>query len=491
MGVTPASSVMNLRALPTTVWLVLLISAGCARPEPPRPRPFPDFSLPPATIRSCGYIDGLAALDECVAAADRGDLAAMRKLFDAYSGGFAVPKNVRKAEEYLTKASDAGAEWARLIVASRLENSEPQRAIALYLDLARRDNCHAQARVARAYATGDLTERNATQGYFWELLAKAGGISRESDSHPLARLDDGRTLALGDRHSCALANSRLRSLEPGLSQELVALAQDAATKWRRGQQEASLPSPNAGIISPGRRADPLPQESPGSQEPRSGSSGLPGTAMPPASTAAPLPGWTPMAALGRSPAIAAPLDTVKLFTLASRSVWLVAAATSLDDLKEGKTLSLGSAVAVTPALLLTNCHIIDRRPVVWIKQGEAIARVRVASADVQTDRCVLAVDDVTLSPVPGTRSYEGLKVGEDVFTIGAPSGLEATFAQGVISGLRLLERRRLIQTTAPISPGSSGGGLFDKAGNLLGITTFRVRDGQSLNFAIAVDDYFQ
>jgi serine protease Do len=46
--------------------------------------------------------------------------------------------------------------------------------------------------------------------------------------------------------------------------------------------------------------------------------------------------------------------------------------------------------------------------------------------------------------------------------------------------------------TTPIRAGIlPGGGLFDGAGNLIGITTFRVREGQSLNFAIAVDDYFQ
>jgi serine protease Do len=82
-------------------------------------------------------------------------------------------------------------------------------------------------------------------------------------------------------------------------------------------------------------------------------------------------------------------------------------------------------------------------------------------------------------------------VGEEVYTIGSPSGLESTLGQGIISGLRQLESQRLIQTTAPISPGSSGGGLFDRSGNVIGITTFMISKGQSLNFAIAADDYFR
>jgi S1-C subfamily serine protease len=198
-----------------------------------------------------------------------------------------------------------------------------------------------------------------------------------------------------------------------------------------------------------------------------------------------------MAKTARLPAISASLDAVKLFEIASRSVWLVVAAASVGELEQGKNVSLGSAVAVTSSWLFTNCHVIDRKPVVWIKQAEVIEQARLVSEDEKTDRCVLSVEERMLSPVRGMRSYQDLRVGEEVFTIGAPSGLEASLAQGVIAGLRSSEHRRFIQTTAPISPGSSGGGLFDKAANLIGITTFRVRDGQSLNFAIAVDDYFQ
>jgi len=78
-----------------------------------------------------------------------------------------------------------------------------------------------------------------------------------------------------------------------------------------------------------------------------------------------------------------------------------------------------------------------------------------------------------------------------VYAIGAPQGLELTLSEGLISGLRKLEEdlprhkvRNVIQTTAAISPGSSGGGLFDARGQLVGITTFLLTAGQSLNFAI-------
>jgi S1-C subfamily serine protease len=64
-----------------------------------------------------------------------------------------------------------------------------------------------------------------------------------------------------------------------------------------------------------------------------------------------------------------------------------------------------------------------------------------------------------------------------------------TISHGLLSGKRTTSDRRLIQTTAAISPGSSGGGLFDEAENLIGITTFRLEDAENLNFAISAQDY--
>lgn len=76
-----------------------------------------------------------------------------------------------------------------------------------------------------------------------------------------------------------------------------------------------------------------------------------------------------------------------------------------------------------------------------------------------------------------------------MFAIGAPRGLELTLSNGIISQLRVEKNDVLpmIQTTAAISPGSSGGGLFDLRGNLIGLTTSQLKDAQSLNFAIPVD----
>jgi tetratricopeptide (TPR) repeat protein len=98
----------------------------------------------------------------------------------------------------------------------------------------------------------------------------------------------------------------------------------------------------------------------------------------------------------------------------------------------------------------------------------------------------LTVPDLKSAPVAfGTAS--NLRVGQHVHAIGAPKGLEQTMSEGLISSLRPYEGSQYIQTSAAISPGSSGGGLFDDQGRLVGITTFQFIEGQNLNFALPVD----
>jgi len=74
-----------------------------------------------------------------------------------------------------------------------------------------------------------------------------------------------------------------------------------------------------------------------------------------------------------------------------------------------------------------------------------------------------------------------------VYAVGDPQGLETTLSNGIVSGFREYRGNEYIQITAPISPASSGGGLFDTQGRLIGITTMYLKDGQALNFAAPVE----
>jgi hypothetical protein len=184
----------------------------------------------------------------------------------------------------------------------------------------------------------------------------------------------------------------------------------------------------------------------------------------------------------------AALDATTLFKTLSVSVFQVEA-------KRADSTSQGSAVAISATELLTNCHVLADARKIAIKQGKSEWPARIARADPASDRCVLAAPEAKLTPIASIRPYHALEVGETVYTLGSPVGLELTLSSGIISGRREEDFQSYIQTTAAISPGSSGGGLFDARGNLIGITTLalvgRERLNQALNFAIPADAFWQ
>jgi hypothetical protein len=75
-------------------------------------------------------------------------------------------------------------------------------------------------------------------------------------------------------------------------------------------------------------------------------------------------------------------------------------------------------------------------------------------------------------------------VGDTVFVVGNPLGLEGTFSTGIISGVRHIDDDSILQMTAPISPGSSGGPVMDSSGVVIGIAEATFTSGQNLNFAV-------
>jgi S1-C subfamily serine protease len=149
---------------------------------------------------------------------------------------------------------------------------------------------------------------------------------------------------------------------------------------------------------------------------------------------------------------------------------------------------LGSAVAISDSELLTNCHVVGDSAQVTLIRDRKEMTAKLVSRNAKADRCVLRAE-AKLPAWVRIRSYESISTGERAFSIGAPSGLELTVAEGIVSSKRTPDDRRYIQTSAPISPGSSGGGLFDAQGHLLGITTFHILNAQNLNFAIAAEEY--
>jgi S1-C subfamily serine protease len=153
---------------------------------------------------------------------------------------------------------------------------------------------------------------------------------------------------------------------------------------------------------------------------------------------------------------------------------------------DGQPYGRGSGVVIGPQSVITNCHVIDRAIGVKIKSGASEFAATSGTSDTYLDLCVLQVEGLS-APEVRRGSVKNLQVGQTVYAIGAPQGLDRTLSQGLISALRETPDGTVIQTSAAISPGSSGGGLFDAEGRLIGITTFQTKLGQNLNFALPVD----
>lgn len=149
---------------------------------------------------------------------------------------------------------------------------------------------------------------------------------------------------------------------------------------------------------------------------------------------------------------------------------------------------LGSAVAVSATALLTNCHIVAGGSAITLEHAGVRRAASLISADEVADRCVLR--SATAMPAwVSVRRYADVKLGERVYAIGSPAGLELSISDGVVSGKQVIADQRVIQTSAPLMVGSSGGGLFDTMANLIGITTFQLKGTQTVNFAIPAEDY--
>jgi hypothetical protein len=175
------------------------------------------------------------------------------------------------------------------------------------------------------------------------------------------------------------------------------------------------------------------------------------------------------------------LQPNELFKLVSPSVFTVESIA-----KDGSVTTLGSGVAVAPNRIVTNVHVIDDGDSWRVKQGNKSWSAIPVYADREHDLCELEVDGLHTKGI-AVRGSSTLEIGERVYAIGTPQGLEVTLSDGLISGIRDFDHSRAIQTTAAISKGSSGGGLFDSGGRLVGITTFFVKEGQNLNFALPAD----
>lgn len=174
-------------------------------------------------------------------------------------------------------------------------------------------------------------------------------------------------------------------------------------------------------------------------------------------------------------------DADKVFERVRASVVTI---TTWDD--QNNIDGEGSGVVVGSGQVVTNCHVVQDAVAFKVRSGDQEYPAAVVSGDIKRDLCRLEVKGLT-APAVTMRDSAGLKSGEPVYIIGNPLGFGLAVGSGLVSAIRRTGNDISIFTSAPTSPGSSGGGLFDTQGRLIGITTARYLGAQNFNMALPAE----
>ena len=156
---------------------------------------------------------------------------------------------------------------------------------------------------------------------------------------------------------------------------------------------------------------------------------------------------------------------------------------------KGEALMSGSGFFVRPGQVVTNMHVVDGAHRVEVRtfegKGKTYAVRGLIDSDDEGDLAILSID----SPLERGHALELAATlpeeGERIFVIGSPLRLEGSVSDGIVSALREVPNLgKIIQITAPISHGNSGSPVFNMKGEVVGVITIKVTNGQNINLAI-------
>lgn len=173
------------------------------------------------------------------------------------------------------------------------------------------------------------------------------------------------------------------------------------------------------------------------------------------------------------------------------------------------TLLNGSGFFIDESgIIATNYHVVDGIDSLLVKTSDGIFYdAELIIVDEKNDLAIIRIKnpDGRKFPIVKLGNSDNVKVGQEVFAIGSPFGYEYTISQGIVAGIRdnetvsftdpvsymPIEKKfsKVIQITAAISPGNSGGALFNNKGEVIGITTYTYQGYGNLNFALAINSF--
>ena len=193
----------------------------------------------------------------------------------------------------------------------------------------------------------------------------------------------------------------------------------------------------------------------------------------------------PVAAVKQASSVRRELSFEELAKLAS-SVVLIA----IHDAK-GEVIGTGSGIMIgKDGFILTNHHVAagGRFYSVRVEEEDKVYSTNeLIKYNSSTDLAVLRIKR-QLKPIPIYRGEKALVRGQKVVAIGSPLGLFNSVSDGIISGFRNIDNVDMIQFTAPISHGSSGGALLNMYGEVIGISTAGIDRGQNINLAVGYEN---
>jgi hypothetical protein len=152
-------------------------------------------------------------------------------------------------------------------------------------------------------------------------------------------------------------------------------------------------------------------------------------------------------------------------------------------------LSLGSGFFInTGGDIASNHHVFEGsgKAIIKTMDGRKGEVLEIINDDPGLDLLIAKTSLKNTNALPLGDS-DTITLGEEIIAIGNPAGLEGTVSNGIVSGIRKVDRFKFIQITAPISPGSSGGPVFNTTGQVIGIATAYLDIGQNLNFAMPIN----
>ncbi|MDA7968831.1 MAG: trypsin-like peptidase domain-containing protein [Gammaproteobacteria bacterium] len=372
-------------------------------------------------------------VEEWRAAAEKGDAEAQYKLAKAYFYGAGVAKNTREVVRWTRKAAEQGhvesqGNMGLLYFRGEGVEKDQREAVRWWRKAVEQGSVWGQYGLGTAYYYGYGVIADQREAYIWWSIAKASGLE----------------LVLAKSGGIGLSDTVLHAIN--------------SIDWRNHLTHSEIRSAQKEAA---RRMEALESRKQGGPEKLIGQGGIVSVPKPKGANIA-----------------------ERVFENTWRSVVVV---------RNGS--GQGSGVIVRPNIVATNCHVVDGYGRITVYKSndrradtDSAFLAKIRQSDKGKDFCLLDVDGLWGVPV-NVRKYGTLGVGEDVYGLGAPQGLDLSLSGGVISQLREIRGTRFIQTDAAISPGSSGGGLFDSEGNLVGILTAKIVDkaAEGIGFAIPAD----